>query len=720
MDAERFSPVEPWPLQFFELAESILLGLGPDGRVIFINQKGADALGYQVAQAVGRDWFETFLPADVREQARTSFRHVSAGDAAPAESYESRLLCRDGSERIVAWRDAIMRNAAGHVVAGLSAGEDVTERRQAEAALGESEARFRATFEQAPVGMALIGFDGRFLRLNDRLCEIVGYDRADLEVLSLAELTHPEDREADLGRSEALCAGEIAHHTAEQRYLRKDGSVVWVNVTLSLVRDRLGAPDYLVAVVEDISRRREAERLLADADLQRMALAAAGAGAWLWDAGERQQSWSPEIYGIFGLRPEDGPLDLEGWLSRCVHVDDRARFSHSLRRVAADGGGEFQVEYRCVHPALGVRWVRSSGRVICDDTGRPARVYGLSRDVSEQIRAEQALRDSEERLRLAMAAGDIGVWDWDIASGRISWAANGERAGGPGSSGGDDRHALPTTIDAFRASVHPADRQKVRLAIERALASRAQYGVEFRLVDQGGAVRWTEARGVVMRDHAGRPVRMIGIDRDISARKAAEERQGWLMAELDHRARGLLALVQSEVQKTLRAGDGGAAEQLRPPSAEATGRSLGDVVEATSVAEVVAQAMSPYAAERISVGGPLVRLAPMAAEALGIALDELAADAAKSGALACADGLVAVAWSVVEDGEPLLDLVWAEDERRPEASPKRPELARSLLRSRIVADFGGRLSLSFPARGMQAGLRMPLARVAAAVRARPG
>jgi PAS domain-containing protein len=457
---------------------------------------------------------------------------------------------------------------------------------------------------------------------------------------------------------------------------------------------------------------RQGEALLADADLHRMALAAAGAGAWLWDAGTNRQSWSPEIYAIYGLAPEEGPLDLESWLGRCVHVEDRARFSHALRRVAADGGGEFEVEYRCTHPALGLRWVRSNGKVICDERGRAARAYGLSRDVTEHQRAEQALRESEERLRMALAAGDIAVWDWDIASGRVSWAEDGRTRD-------DGRHALPTTIEGLRASVHPADRQKVGLAIERALASRAQYGVEFRLVGPDGGVRWSSARGTVVRDHAGRPVRMIGIIRDISARKAAEERQAWLMAELDDRARSLLALVQSEVQKTPAGTPGAVGAPAASPGLDHRAPP-GEAVEATSVAQVVAQvvaqAVAPDAADRISVSGRLVALSPRAAEALGVALDELAVSSAKCGALSGAEGVIAIEWSLLDEGEPLLDLSWAEDNRGAGASPNRPDLARRLLRSRIVADFGGRVNLSFPAKGLRAALRMPLARVAATVR----
>ncbi len=132
-------------------------------------------------------------------------------------------------------------------------------RRRVEQALRASEERFRRTFEQAAVGMAHVGLDGRWLRVNRRLCEILGYSYAQMLEQTFQEITHPDDLDADLALVQQLLAGEIGSYSLEKRYLCADGGALWVQLTVSLVRDGGGEPDYFVSVVENISAQKEAE-----------------------------------------------------------------------------------------------------------------------------------------------------------------------------------------------------------------------------------------------------------------------------------------------------------------------------------------------------------------------------------------------------------------------------------------------------------------------------
>ena len=134
--------------------------------------------------------------------------------------------------------------------------------KESEVALLESEARFRATFEQAAVGISRVSLDGRFIQVNEGLCAIVGYDRDALLGLTFQEITYAEDLDADLAYVDQLLAGTIRSYSLEKRYIRKDGTTNWVNITPSLVRQRNGEADYFVVVIEDIQPRKDAEAAL--------------------------------------------------------------------------------------------------------------------------------------------------------------------------------------------------------------------------------------------------------------------------------------------------------------------------------------------------------------------------------------------------------------------------------------------------------------------------
>ncbi len=138
-------------------------------------------------------------------------------------------------------------------------GRDITERKRAEENLRESEERFRSTFEQAAVGIAHISIEGKFLRINQRFCNMVGYTQEEMLALTFQDITHPDDLETDLRFVRQVLADEIKTYSIEKRYIRKDHSIIWINLTMSLVRDESGVPRNFISVVEDITKRRQAE-----------------------------------------------------------------------------------------------------------------------------------------------------------------------------------------------------------------------------------------------------------------------------------------------------------------------------------------------------------------------------------------------------------------------------------------------------------------------------
>jgi PAS domain S-box-containing protein len=158
----------------------------------------------------------------------------------------------------VAVRLSPITDAAGKVIGFAGIGRDITERKRAEVALQESEERFRATFEQAAVGMALEGMDSRYLLVNERLCDIVGYSANELLGMKWEDVTHPDDLASKLATDEFLAQGVGHYSTFQRRYVHKDGSTVWVKLTVTLVRHPSGEPKYFITVIEDITELRRA------------------------------------------------------------------------------------------------------------------------------------------------------------------------------------------------------------------------------------------------------------------------------------------------------------------------------------------------------------------------------------------------------------------------------------------------------------------------------
>ncbi|MEG4323635.1 MULTISPECIES: PAS domain S-box protein [unclassified Microcoleus] len=179
-----------------------------------------------------------------------------------AYDIDHRIYFPSGEIRHVNCKAQAVKNELGQVVRLFGTAMDITDRKQAEIALQESEQRFRAVFEQAAIGIVQVSPYGQFLKANQGFCKIVGSSELELKTRNVWEISHPEDVEADVESGKKLLAGEIFNYSIEKRFVRQDGSFVWANVTVSLVRDGFGEPSYGIAVIEDISDRKLAEAIL--------------------------------------------------------------------------------------------------------------------------------------------------------------------------------------------------------------------------------------------------------------------------------------------------------------------------------------------------------------------------------------------------------------------------------------------------------------------------
>ncbi|MFI5010821.1 MAG: PAS domain S-box protein [Hyphomicrobiales bacterium] len=271
-----------------------------DGRFIAVNDRLCAMLGYSREELLAKSFADITFAADVPRERRRHKRLYSG----QVDSYvlEKRYLRRNGTRLWARVTSSLAKDDAGAVLYRMSIIEDISERRRTRTALRESEARYRATFEQAAIGIAHVALDGGWLAVNDRLCAITGYSRDELLRLRFQDITHPDDLDGNLALVAELLRGGRESLTMEKRYLRKDGAIVWASLTSVAVRDDEGTPAYFISVIEDITEDRRAA--LTDARLAAIVRSSPDA-IFSFDHQDIIGSWNSGAERLFGYRPDE-------------------------------------------------------------------------------------------------------------------------------------------------------------------------------------------------------------------------------------------------------------------------------------------------------------------------------------------------------------------------------------------------------------------------------
>jgi PAS domain S-box-containing protein len=284
----------------------------------------------------------------------------------------------------------------------------LTERWEASEAVWQSREFLRATFDQAAVGIANVGLDGRFLRFNRRFLDIHGYDESSMLGMTVAALTHPEDRELVRIQMEQLLEGRAESFSLEKRNLRHDGTTVWVRVTVTLLRDQTGGPQYFVSVLEDISRRKEAERRLQESEAKYRALfEQSPVGIAFTDGAGRIVEANPSACRMLALTaPEGVPLDSLKWLGSDAAAGIVPLKDFPSCRVLKEGIRIEGEELRLIRAGDDLVWLSVSATPLSLEQYRVALTF---MDVTEHRMMEAALRESEERYRFLVEQSPDGI-----------------------------------------------------------------------------------------------------------------------------------------------------------------------------------------------------------------------------------------------------------------------------------------------------------------------
>lgn len=377
---------------------------------------------------------------------------------------------------------------------------------------------FRDVFNASPIGIAVENLDGQPLFVNPAFCAMLGFSADELSNKHCVDFSPAEDAEKDWVLFQQLRAGAIDHYQLEKRYFRRDGTLIWGCLSISLLKSD---PPLIVAMVEDITEKKAAEeaRKMAENVLreseQRFHLAAEAGKMYSfeWDVVADRVVRSPEHVKILGLT-EPLRFGHKQFMER-IHPDDRPKFTAAIAELTPERPTG-NLTYRILGSSNELAWLRSSARAFFDDQGRLLRVIGMIADVTDQKMAEEALRISEERLRLAQQAARIGTFEWNMRADVNTWTPELEAMYGllPGAFGG--------THAAFENLIHPNDRPSVRELFASSWKSGQPASAEWRVVWPDGTVHWISGRWQTLMDETGAPSRVIGVNVDVTERKQAE------------------------------------------------------------------------------------------------------------------------------------------------------------------------------------------------------
>lgn len=393
---------------------------------------------------------------------------------------------------------------------------DTTDRVLAERSLRDSERMLSGIFSQAHVGLSLISLEGKFLRVNDELCRMLGRTREQLLQLGVQEVTHPEDIPNTLHAVGKLLATRQTR-SLDKRYVRPDGGVVMANSSITRL-DHGPVPGHVVlAVTVDLTERRRAELALAESEAKFRALAeASSALIWQLSPAGVGTYFNPRHESLLGIPPKE--LLGHGWM-HMIHPDDRAVTVHMVQAAI-----QTRQLVRCrmrVRFIDGIRhWMEAQSAPWFKPDGQYAGHVGIALDIDEAVRTQEELAVSNERLKLAIEGSGDGIWDWDLITDQIIFSERAREIF-------NLQWAVPgATVRLLEKRIHPEDYPAVHSELQSCLAGhKSSFKSEFRVRAGQGSWRWVLSRASVVGTAPGRgpAQRMIGTVTDIAEKRRAEE-----------------------------------------------------------------------------------------------------------------------------------------------------------------------------------------------------
>jgi PAS domain S-box-containing protein len=496
-----------------ESCEDAIFSKNLDGTIVSWNSGAEKIFGYAAEEIIGRP-ISVLLPPERAHEFPQILERVRSG--AHFENYEVTRVRKDSRRVEVSVTISPLKDSAGTVIGSSTIARDITERRQAEAALQESQQRYKEVFDTTSECIFLLDVtpDARFkfAGFNPAEEEAVGFSSAEVSGRFIEEVV-----------DEQVANNVIAHYrrclevgalmSYEQELVLPIGRR-YFQTNLIPVRNADGRIYRIVGIARDITGSRQAEEALRMSQ-QRLELAqeAGGIGVWDWDIEANQTGCSKEYGGLYGLPAGDVAPPPEEWL-QLIHPEDRARVQEELSR-ALDGAGHYNTEFRVVWPDGTVHWLFGRGEVFRDSSRKPVRMLGVNMDITERKCADHVLRESEERFRNMANTAPVMIW----VAGRdklrsffnAAWLAFTGRA------------MEEECGNGWADGVHPGDRDRCVGYYSSSFDARRKFQTEYRLRRADGQYRWVLDSGVPRLEPGGVFAGYIGSCIDLTDLRRSQE-----------------------------------------------------------------------------------------------------------------------------------------------------------------------------------------------------
>jgi PAS domain S-box-containing protein len=539
---------------------------------------------------------EQLLSPELAEAVRQNYQNCL--DAGVAIAYEE-LLPFQGKD--IWWLTNLnpIRDEQGQIYRIVGTSLDITERKQAEEALKESEQRFYEAFEYAAIGMALVALDGHWLKVNRSLCQITGYSEEELLNTNFQTITHPDDLDADLDYLRQIFLGKLHYYQMEKRYIHKQGHTVWILLSVSCVRDAEGHPLYFISQIQDISARKVAEEALKKSERRFRAIfnsmfqfiGLLEPDGTLLEANETALEFG-------GLQAEEvigRPFWEIRWWQTSPQTQDQLR-----EAIARAARGEF-VRYSVDVLGAGdrVATIDFSLKPCQDEQGKVVLLIPEGRDITEAKHAQQALKSSEERYRL-IAENSSDLISIQTSEGIYRYVSPACRQ----LLGYEPEQMVGHSIYEF---FHPEDAATWQKTSTLTSQLPESYTHSYRIRCQDGRYIWFETTNRNIYYPTQQIQEVISISRDITKRKQAEQEIAQLNEKLEERVKDRTAQLEAANQLKDRLLE-------REREAQAQIKLYADIVSNMQVAVFVWQLHEPNNSHALR----LVATNPAAVELTGI------------------------------------------------------------------------------------------------------